>query len=119
MRVLVAPDKFRGTLTARQAAEAIETGWRRTRPATSSTWSRWPTAARARCEALVDAQGGRIVTATATGPLGDPVDAAFGIVETADGLHGRGGDGAGLGAGARSASRAGTRSAPRPEGPAS
>jgi len=32
MHVLVAPDKFRGTLTARQAAEAIETGWRRARP---------------------------------------------------------------------------------------
>ena len=32
MRILVAPDKFRGTLTARQAAEAVATGWRRTRP---------------------------------------------------------------------------------------
>ena len=32
MRVLVAPDKFRGTLTARQAAEAIESGWLRERP---------------------------------------------------------------------------------------
>src|SRR6185295_9875891 len=32
MRILVAPDKFRGTLTARQAAEAMATGWRRTRP---------------------------------------------------------------------------------------
>ncbi|HUQ00302.1 MAG TPA: glycerate kinase [Aeromicrobium sp.] len=32
MRVLVAPDKFAGTLTARQAAEAIAAGWRRTSP---------------------------------------------------------------------------------------
>ena len=32
MRVLVCPDKFRGTLTARQAGEAIERGWRRARP---------------------------------------------------------------------------------------
>jgi len=32
MRVLIAPDKFKGTLTAREAAEAIARGWRRARP---------------------------------------------------------------------------------------
>jgi glycerate kinase len=32
MRVLIAPDKFKGTLTARQAAAAIARGWRRARP---------------------------------------------------------------------------------------
>jgi glycerate 2-kinase len=32
MRVLVAPDKFAGTLTAVEAAEAIATGWRRHAP---------------------------------------------------------------------------------------
>lgn len=32
MRVLIVPDKFRGTLTAPQAAEAIAKGWREVRP---------------------------------------------------------------------------------------
>ncbi|MFN3409502.1 MAG: glycerate kinase [Limisphaerales bacterium] len=32
MRVLIAPDKFKGTLTAREAALAIARGWRRVRP---------------------------------------------------------------------------------------
>jgi glycerate kinase len=32
MRVLICPDKFKGTLTATQAAEAIAQGWRRSRP---------------------------------------------------------------------------------------
>lgn len=32
MRVLVAPDAFKGTLTAEQAATAIAAGWRRARP---------------------------------------------------------------------------------------
>ena len=32
MRILVAPDKFAGTLTARQAADAIAAGWRRASP---------------------------------------------------------------------------------------
>jgi glycerate 2-kinase len=32
LKVLIAPDKFKGTLTARQAARAIARGWRRARP---------------------------------------------------------------------------------------
>ncbi|HEX5221378.1 MAG TPA: glycerate kinase [Verrucomicrobiae bacterium] len=32
MRVLIAPDKFKGTLTAREAAEAIARGWHKARP---------------------------------------------------------------------------------------
>ncbi len=88
MRVLVAPDKFRGTLTARQAAEAIETGWRRTRPGDALDVVPMADGGEGTLEALVDAQGGRIVAATVSGPLGDQVDAAFGIVETADGLTG-------------------------------
>jgi glycerate kinase len=32
MRVLIVPDKFKGTLTAQAAAEAIATGWRQSRP---------------------------------------------------------------------------------------
>jgi len=32
MRALIAPDKFKGTLTARQAAEAIARGWQAARP---------------------------------------------------------------------------------------
>lgn len=32
MNVLIAPDKFKGTLTAREAAEAIALGWRKARP---------------------------------------------------------------------------------------
>ena len=32
MRVLIAPDKFAGTLSAVEAAEAIAAGWRRQAP---------------------------------------------------------------------------------------
>jgi glycerate 2-kinase len=32
LNILIAPDKFKGTLTARAAAEAIARGWRKTRP---------------------------------------------------------------------------------------
>src|SRR6266850_7898351 len=32
LQILIAPDKFKGTLTAQQAADAIARGWRTARP---------------------------------------------------------------------------------------
>ena len=98
MRVLVAPDKFRGTLTARQAARGDRDGLARgPAPTTGSTWCRWPTAARARWRPWSMPLGGRgrarhghrARSATRS-------RRAFGLVPTADGTLGRRGDGAGL-----------------------
>ena len=88
MRILVAPDKFRGTLTARQAAEAVATGWRRTRPGDELDLVPMADGGEGTMQALTQALHGRIVPATVTGPLGDPVDAAFGIAPSEDGRLG-------------------------------
>src|SRR5438309_1990388 len=37
LKVLIVPDKFKGTLTARSAAEAIASGWCKSRPGDSLT----------------------------------------------------------------------------------
>ncbi len=85
MRILVAPDKFRGTLTARQAAEAIAAGWRRTRPRDRLDLAPMADGGEGTAEALVDALGGELVQTSAHGPLNDPVEASFGVAETAEG----------------------------------
>jgi glycerate 2-kinase len=85
MRVLVAPDKFRGTLTARQAAEAIATGWRRSRPDDRLDLAPMADGGEGTMAALVDALHGEVIRATVTGPRGDPVDAEFGIAESVEG----------------------------------
>lgn len=85
MRVLVAPDKFRGTLTARQAAEAVATGWRRTRPHDRLDLAPMADGGEGTMRALVDALGGEVVRVAVTGPRGDPVEAEYGIAEGADG----------------------------------
>ncbi len=85
MRILVAPDKFRGTLTARQAAEAIAAGWRRARPRDRLDLAPMADGGEGTAETLVDALGGRLVRTSVRGPLGDPVEAAFGMAETAEG----------------------------------
>jgi glycerate kinase len=85
MRILVAPDKFRGTLTARQAAEAVATGWRRVRPEDELDLAPMADGGEGTMAALVDALHGEVVRATVTGPRGDPVEAEFGLADGADG----------------------------------
>jgi glycerate 2-kinase len=80
MRVLVAPDKFRGTLTAAQAARAVETGWRRARPGDNLTVVPMADGGEGTLATLVDGLGGTSHEADVTGPLGAPVRAAFGLV---------------------------------------
>ncbi len=86
MRILVAPDKFRGTLTARQAASAVETGWLRARADDEVELAPMADGGEGTLETLVDALGGEKVVARVSGPLGDPIDAPFGLVTTDAGL---------------------------------
>jgi len=79
MRVLVAPDKFRGTLTARQAAEAIESGWRRERPEDLLDLAPLADGGEGTLDALVPPEAGRRIRRSVTGPLGGAVEAEAGI----------------------------------------
>jgi len=85
MRVLAAPDKFRGTLSAAQAAGAVAVGWRRARPSDVVEEVPMADGGEGTLDALVDALDGERRTATVSGPLGDPVRAAYGLVDTPEG----------------------------------
>ena len=88
VRVLVAPDKFRGTLTAEQAAEAIRSGWGRERSEDDLDLVPMADGGEGTMDALIGALGGRTETAEVTGPMGAAVSAPFGLVSTAAGLLG-------------------------------
>lgn len=81
MRILVCPDKFRGTLSAQQAAQAIERGWLRERPEDSVELVPLADGGEGTLDVLVpsDAPDARRLRRSVTGPLGDPVEATFGI----------------------------------------
>ncbi|HEX6208005.1 MAG TPA: glycerate kinase, partial [Actinomycetota bacterium] len=85
MRVLMSPDKFKGTLTAQAAAEALATGWRRSRPRDDVVELPVADGGEGTLSTLVAALGGEVRRAKVTGPLGDPVEAEFGLVETPEG----------------------------------
>ncbi|GAB3295150.1 glycerate kinase [Parasphingorhabdus pacifica] len=76
--VLVAPDKFKGSLTSSQVAEAIATGLRRARPELDIRLV--PVADGGDGTVLAAlANGYRRVRAGVTGPVGVPVDAEFAL----------------------------------------
>lgn len=73
MRVLVAPDKFAGTLTAPQAAAAIAEGWRRTAPDDVLTTLPMADGGPGFVDALHAAGRGELRAVTVTGPDGRSV----------------------------------------------
>jgi glycerate kinase len=78
MRVVVAPDKFEGSLGAGQAAGAIEAGLRRARPDAEVVRLPLGDGGAGTLDALL-AAGFERVPVRATGPTGEPVDAAIAV----------------------------------------
>jgi glycerate kinase len=81
MRVLVTPDKFRGTLTARAAGDAIARGWLRARPDDEVEVVPLADGGEGTLDVLAppdDPVATRSMR-TVTGPLGDDVQAPFGM----------------------------------------
>lgn len=88
MRILVAPDKFKGTLSAEEAARAMAAGWRRERPGDEVVQVPMADGGEGTLQALVAALGGEVRRVRVSGPLGDPTEATFGLVPTARGATG-------------------------------
>jgi glycerate kinase len=84
MRILVAPDKFAGTLTAVEAADAIAVGWRRRAPDDELDLAPMSDGGPGFVDVLHAALGGELLGVTVTGPFGEPVPAGVLVVgETA------------------------------------
>ncbi len=81
MRVLIAPDKFAGTLTAVEAADAIAEGWARHAPADELDLAPMADGGPGFVDVLHAALGGNLLAVTVTGPHGEPVPAAILVVD--------------------------------------
>ena len=71
MRVLVAPDKFAGTLTAVQAADAIAAGWRAALAVDEVDLAPMSDGGPGFVDVLHASLGGELLAATVSGPYGD------------------------------------------------
>ena len=81
MRVVVAPNAFKGSLSASQAASAIANGVRESFPDAEVVEIPVADGGDGTVEALVSAHRGEYRTAEVEGPLGDSVSATFGLIE--------------------------------------
>ncbi|WP_165064685.1 glycerate kinase family protein [Paludisphaera rhizosphaerae] len=80
MRFLIAPDKFKGSLTASQAVEAIARGVRSADPSAEIVSVPMADGGEGVVEALVTATQGEFRVTRVTGPLGEPVQARYGLL---------------------------------------
>lgn len=80
MKIVIAPDSFKGSLSAKQAADAMAAGVCRAMPDAEIVRVPMADGGEGTVQSLVDATGGTLVTATVIGPLGTPVDATYGLL---------------------------------------
>lgn len=83
--MLIAPDRFTGTLRAAEAAEAIAEGWRRHAPDDDLDLCPLSDGGPGFIDAIHIALGGRLVPVEVPGPLDDPVLAVFLLTDPPDG----------------------------------
>ncbi len=80
MKIIIAPDSYKESLTAMEVATAIENGFRQVLP--NAEYIKLPMAdgGEGTVQSLVDASNGRIIECTVTGPLGEQVNSFFGLM---------------------------------------
>ncbi|HZG85497.1 glycerate kinase [Paenibacillus sp.] len=80
MHIVIAPDSFKGCLTAEAVCEAIARGVRKALPSASVVLIPMADGGEGTLDSLL-ASGGRRVCVRVAGPLGEPVDAAYGVLD--------------------------------------
>ncbi len=81
LKVIVAPNSFKGSLSASQAAAAIARGVREARPDADVVEIPVADGGEGTVEALVSARKGTYQSVEVEGPLGDPVHATCGLID--------------------------------------
>ncbi len=80
MRILIAPQSLKGSLTAAEAGSAIAQGVRTIFTQAAIDVVPIADGGEGTAQALVDASGGKLIQMMVTGPLGEPVPAFFGLM---------------------------------------
>lgn len=86
MKVVVAIDSFKGSLSSMEAGQAIAEGVKRVYQHAEVVVRPLADGGEGTVEALVEGMGGVFVTKEVTGPLGEKVEAVYGMIESKDDL---------------------------------
>ncbi|MDO4261096.1 MAG: glycerate kinase [Eubacteriales bacterium] len=80
MKIVIAIDSFKGSLTSMEAGRAIRDGIRRVLPETEIIVKPLADGGEGTTEALVEGLGGELIRAKVHGPLDSPVQASYGVL---------------------------------------
>src|SRR5437016_9144397 len=81
MRILIAPDKFKGALNAREVAESIAAGLREVLPDAEMDVAPMADGGEGTAEAICDALGGSWLKCKAHDPLGREIEAHYAWID--------------------------------------
>lgn len=79
MKIVIAPDSFKESLTALEVANAIESGFKRVFPDADYVKSPMADGGEGTVQSLVDATQGKLVECEVTAPLGEKITSFFGL----------------------------------------
>ena len=80
MKIILAPDSFKGSLTSLEVAEAMEAGIKRALPDAECIRIPMADGGEGTVQSLLDAIGGELIPCSVTGPAGQKVAAAYGML---------------------------------------
>ena len=80
MKIIIAPDSFKGSLSAVEAANAINRGIKKVFSEAETVLLPIGDGGEGTMETLVAATGGKILTVSVIGPLGNQIEAAYGVL---------------------------------------
>ena len=84
MKIVIAPDSYKESLSALEVAQAVEAGFRQVFPDADYVLVPVADGGEGTVDAMVAATGGRKETVTVSGPLGEPVEAFYGLTGDGD-----------------------------------
>lgn len=79
MKIVIAPDSFKESMTALEAATAIEEGFKEIIPDAEYTKVPMADGGEGTVQTVIDATGGTMKKIRVTGPLFEPVEASYGL----------------------------------------
>ena len=85
MKVIIAIDSLKGSLSSTEAGHAIKEGILRAKPKAEVIIKPLADGGEGTTDALIEGLGGKQVNLTVTGPMGTPVDCYYGVLENEEG----------------------------------
>ena len=81
MKIVLAPDSYKNSLTAKEVAQSLRKGFEKVYPEAEYVNVPMADGGEGTVQSLVDAKNGQLITETVTNPLGNPTEAHYGLID--------------------------------------